>query len=166
MTISVRYWSWFGELAGSDFEEYELAAGSSLGDLMERIRLRCRLMWAEGVVAETAALRDRLLAEGTDPEAAPAARTLGIDAIMRGLASGELKPDDRPPVDAPLPRRMAPYVEAMEGRTRRYAKRQLTWLTKYARSARWLDASALGDEGLRETALDDLEAWFRRHPEM
>lgn len=40
MTIHVIYWSWFGELAGSDREEYELTAGSSLGDLLERIRQR------------------------------------------------------------------------------------------------------------------------------
>lgn len=40
MTIRVRYWSWFKDLVGVDGEAYELAAGASLGMLMERVRQR------------------------------------------------------------------------------------------------------------------------------
>lgn len=38
MTVSVRYWSWFKELAGADREVHELASEACLGDLLEQIR--------------------------------------------------------------------------------------------------------------------------------
>jgi tRNA dimethylallyltransferase len=134
-------------------------------DLLARVRLRCRQMWEQGVVEEAALLRESLLERRLAPESVAAVRTLGIESIFRGLASGELKRYDRLPVDAPIPRRLAPYIEAMEGRTRRYAKRQLTWLKKYAASARWLDATELGEAATLETMRDDFAAWFRRHGE-
>jgi MoaD family protein len=38
MTVSVRYWSWFKDLAGADHEVHELAPEACLGDLLEQIR--------------------------------------------------------------------------------------------------------------------------------
>jgi len=40
MTISVRYWSWFRDLAGSERETFDLADDLSLSDLLALIRQR------------------------------------------------------------------------------------------------------------------------------
>ena len=40
MTITVRFWSWFKDLAGTDTESYSVPDSATLGDLLERIRER------------------------------------------------------------------------------------------------------------------------------
>lgn len=40
MKISVRYWSWFKDLAGTDHEVHALPAQARLGDLLALIRRR------------------------------------------------------------------------------------------------------------------------------
>ena len=40
MTVTVRYWSWFKDLAGVEREEYHLEVGRLLGDLLGEIRRR------------------------------------------------------------------------------------------------------------------------------
>lgn len=40
MTIRVRYWSWFKDLAGLESESYTLPAGAVLGDLLAALRQR------------------------------------------------------------------------------------------------------------------------------
>lgn len=40
MTVPVRYWSWFKDLAGVETETFELEAGGCLGDLLELVRRR------------------------------------------------------------------------------------------------------------------------------
>ncbi|MFQ5896194.1 MAG: hypothetical protein ACE5JJ_10335, partial [Nitrospinota bacterium] len=46
---------------------------------------------------------------------------------------------------------------------RRYAKRQLTWFRRM-KDLQWLDAEALGEEGLREEAARRVEAYLARRP--
>lgn len=38
MTVTVRYWSWFKDLAGVDREDYTLELGGRLADLLREIR--------------------------------------------------------------------------------------------------------------------------------
>lgn len=40
MTVTVRYWSWFRDLAGTDRETCELPAGALLGDLLAAVHTR------------------------------------------------------------------------------------------------------------------------------
>lgn len=40
MTISVRYWSWFRDLAGCEHEPFEVPPGAALADLLSRIHQR------------------------------------------------------------------------------------------------------------------------------
>ncbi len=40
MTVSVRYWSWFKDLAGLEREVFELDPGLALGDLLAQVRGR------------------------------------------------------------------------------------------------------------------------------
>ncbi|MGE3308674.1 MAG: MoaD/ThiS family protein [Limisphaerales bacterium] len=40
MTVPVRYWSWFKELAGTECEAFELPDGGNLGELLGLIRER------------------------------------------------------------------------------------------------------------------------------
>lgn len=40
MTITVRYWSWFKDLAGTGHEEFTLDASARLGDLLDLVRQR------------------------------------------------------------------------------------------------------------------------------
>jgi tRNA dimethylallyltransferase len=93
-----------------------LELGLDPTDLAERIRQRCQLMYAEGLVEETAALLERF---GPD---CPLLGTMGYDEARRLLA-GELS----------RPEAMA----LTERRTRQYAKRQRTWFRRRHR-AHWL----------------------------
>lgn len=40
LTVTVRYWSWFRDLAGTDHERFELPGESVLADLLARVRKR------------------------------------------------------------------------------------------------------------------------------
>ena len=78
-------------------------------DLPERIRLRTEAMYAEGLVAETAALIAR------HGEACPLLDTIGYDEA-RGLLRGQWGE--------------ARAIARTEQRTRQYAKRQRTWFRR------------------------------------
>jgi molybdopterin converting factor small subunit len=40
LTVTLRYWSWFRDLAGTDREQFDLPGGSVLADLLARVHQR------------------------------------------------------------------------------------------------------------------------------
>ena len=111
-----------------------LELGLNPADLAERIQLRSRRMYSEGLVEETAGLLARY---GAD---CPLLRTMGYDEARRLLA-GELDRDSA--------------IALTEQRTRQYAKRQRTWFRR-RHSPIWLTPQAAGSDPaggdlLRET---------------
>jgi tRNA dimethylallyltransferase len=103
-------------------------------DLSARIDARTKAMFAAGVVGEVAA---------TGSIGTTAAQMLGLREIRALLAESITLPE---------------CIAAIEQATRRYSRRQLTWLRK-ERGCRWLDLSLEPDViGVMERAVGD----FRR----
>ena len=100
--------------------------------LYRRIDRRAVSMFSAGWPEEVEAL----LAQGLDP-GAPGLQSLGYAEVVAHLVSG-------------LPKEGA--IEAIQGRTRRFAKRQLTWFRR-DRRLRWLDLDRLGSSGAGERIL-------------
>ena len=103
------------------------------GTLYRRVNDRVDAMMAEGWVLETA----RLLEMGFTRSSAGLG-SLGYEELARHLEDGT---------------DLAREVEAIKRRSRRYAKRQITWFRK-DRRLRWLDLDNLGEQG----ALDRIAA--------
>lgn len=104
-------------------------------ELYARIDARVDDMVARGLVDEVRSLEGSLRASST------ASQAIGYKEILEHLA-GELSLDEA--------------IEKVEVRTRRYAKRQLSWFGHDER-VRWLDAG-LGPEACAEVIVADLEA--------
>lgn len=79
---------------------------------------------------------ERLLEEGIDP-GAPGLQSLGYAEILEYLAGR-------------LPKDLA--IEAIQRRTRRFSKRQMTWFRR-DRRLRWLDLDRVGSRGARDRIL-------------
>ena len=103
------------------------------GALYRRVNDRVDAMMADGWVLETA----RLLEMGFTRSSAGLG-SLGYGELARHLENGT---------------DLAREVEAIKRRSRRYAKRQITWFRK-DRRLRWLDLDNLGEQG----ALDRIAA--------
>jgi len=107
-------------------------------ELHARIDRRARAMLAGGVVEEAARLGDEARARGVDPRAWPVVRTLGVEVLLDALDAGRVQRDAcmnsalMDVENARLPPPWRALAEAIALTTRQYAKRQLTWLRKYA----------------------------------
>lgn len=106
-------------------------------NLYRRIDSRAVSMFRAGWPEEV----QGLLAGGLDP-GAPGLESLGYAEVVDYLLAG-------------LPKEKA--VEAIQGRTRRFAKRQMTWFRR-DRRLRWLDLDRLGNSGARARILAQWEA--------
>lgn len=103
--------------------------------LYERIDQRVDLMVDTGLVEEVQGLRERgLLASHT------ASQAIGYKEIVEAL-DGQTTLEEA--------------VELIKRRSRRYAKRQLSWLRRDGR-VRWLDIEALGLDGARDMVVGEL----------
>jgi tRNA dimethylallyltransferase len=78
---------------------------------------------------EEGALEEARLLADLDP-ALPAARALGVQELLR-VHSGEAT--------------VAGATEALQGETRRYARRQLTWFRRFMRDWKWLENEDLSN---------------------
>ena len=105
--------------------------------LYERIDSRVISMFRAGWPEEV----EGLLAAGLDP-GAPGLQSLGYAEVVGHLVAGLTKEE---------------AIEAIQGRTRRFAKRQMTWFRR-DRRLRWLDLERLGSSGARERILRQWEA--------
>jgi len=117
--------------------------------LYTRIGQRARDMVRQGLLRELQALL-----QSHDPGAnSPALRPLGCRDLALALATGQLTPDTPP--DDP---RLLPHLEAMTQATRRYSKRQTTWLKKYAApnppDCTWIDPTTFPNAQAAVEALD------------
>jgi len=90
-------------------------------ELTPRLDARVQTMWAQGLVAEVAALRDQGLENGVT-----ASRAIGY-----AQALGQLRGDTD----------QADAIEATQQLTRRYARRQVSWF-KRAVHTHWIDAGS------------------------
>lgn len=106
-------------------------------NLYRRIESRAVSMFRAGWPEEV----QGLLARGLDP-GAPGLESLGYAEVVDYLRAG-------------LPKERA--IEAIQGRTRRFAKRQMTWFRR-DRRLRWLDLDRLGNAGARARILAQWEA--------
>ena len=106
--------------------------------LYQRIDSRVAAMFSAGWPEEV----EGLLARGLDP-GAPGLQSLGYAEVVAHLVAGLSK---------------AKAIEAIQGRTRRFAKRQVTWFRR-DRRLRWLDLDRLGNSGARERILRQWEAY-------
>lgn len=107
------------------------------GRLYERIDARVDAMVASGLVDEVRCLAERgLTTELT------AGQAIGYKELLQALA-GECSLEEA--------------VETIKLRSRRYAKRQLSWLRRDGR-VRWVDLDELGVEGAVDTVLEGLGA--------
>lgn len=87
--------------------------------LVPRLDARVERMWADGLLAETANLRDQGLEQGVT-----ARRAIGYAQALAQLA-GEMSE--------------AQAIAETQALTRRYARRQVSWFKRYA-GARWVEA--------------------------
>ena len=104
--------------------------------LYQRIDTRTVEMFEAGWPKEV----ERLLEGGLDPGAA-GLQSLGYSEVVKYLAGG-------------LPKNRA--IEAIQRRTRRFAKRQMTWFRR-DRRLRWLDLDRVGSGGARDRILRQWE---------
>ncbi|GAA4779521.1 tRNA (adenosine(37)-N6)-dimethylallyltransferase MiaA [Microbacterium gilvum] len=95
--------------------------------LVARLDARVERMWADGMLDETAALRERGLERGVT-----ASRAIGYAQALAQL-SGEKSRDEA--------------VAETQALTRRYARRQVSWFRRYD-GVTWLDAQAPDLSGL------------------
>lgn len=103
---------------------------------------RFRRMLAEGALAEAKAFRELGL-----PPGLPASKALGLPELCRHLA-GEI----------PLEEAIAAAQQA----TRRYAKRQVTWLRHQTRGRDQIDALITLDQQFSESTLSEILPFIRR----
>ncbi len=89
--------------------------------LVERLDRRVERMWADGMLAEVAGLREAGIERGTT-----AARAIGYAQALRQL-SGELTE--------------AKAIAETQALTRRYARRQVSWFKRYP-ELEWVDSGA------------------------
>ncbi|MEJ1091843.1 tRNA (adenosine(37)-N6)-dimethylallyltransferase MiaA [Microbacterium istanbulense] len=89
--------------------------------LVERLDRRVERMWADGMLAEVAGLREAGIERGTT-----AARAIGYAQALRQL-SGELTE--------------AEAIAETQALTRRYARRQVSWFKRYP-ELEWVDSGA------------------------
>ncbi|MGO1838609.1 MAG: tRNA (adenosine(37)-N6)-dimethylallyltransferase MiaA [Candidatus Microbacterium stercoravium] len=87
--------------------------------LVERLDGRVERMWADGILAETEALRRAGIEEGRT-----ASRAIGYAQALAQLAGEKSE---------------AEAIAETQALTRRYARRQVSWFRRYAQT-RWLDA--------------------------
>ena len=106
--------------------------------LYQRIDSRAVAMFRGGWPEEVEGLLARGLAPG-----APGLQSLGYAEVVAYLVAG-------------LPKEKA--IEAIQSRTRRFAKRQVTWFRR-DRRLRWLDLDRLGNRGAQERILSQWEAF-------
>lgn len=90
--------------------------------LVERLDARVTQMWADGMLAETAELRDRGLERGKT-----ASRAIGYAQALDQLAGNKTEDE---------------AIAETQALTRRYARRQVSWFKRYA-DVRWFDAGAV-----------------------
>ncbi|OCG73836.1 tRNA (adenosine(37)-N6)-dimethylallyltransferase MiaA [Microbacterium sediminis] len=95
--------------------------------LIERLDRRVERMWADGMLQETARLRERGLERGTT-----ARRAIGYAQALAQLR-GELTHDEA--------------IAETQALTRRYARRQVSWFKRYA-GVRWLEAGTADPRAL------------------
>lgn len=118
--------SYFNEIPPPAFEYDIFVLTRPRAELNARIERRVRSMIESGLVEEARQLRSA----GIDLDANPL-RTIGYHEVSAYLA-GECGQED--------------MVRRIVTDTRRYAKRQLTWLRRYP-DATWIDGSACGVDG-------------------
>ncbi|WP_345752851.1 tRNA (adenosine(37)-N6)-dimethylallyltransferase MiaA [Microbacterium rhizophilus] len=103
--------------------------------LIERLDRRVERMWAEGMLDETARLRERGLERGRT-----ASRAIGYAQALAQLR-GDLA--------------QAEAIAETQALTRRYARRQVSWFGRYAPSAEvdvsWFEAGAADPESLADS---------------
>ncbi|WP_029145728.1 tRNA (adenosine(37)-N6)-dimethylallyltransferase MiaA [Microbacterium luticocti] len=100
-------------------------------ELVGRLDARVERMWRDGLLDEVARLREAGLERGTT-----AARAIGYAQALAQLKGEKTEAD---------------AVAETQALTRRYARRQVSWFTRYA-GVRWVDAGA-GLPGADVTAL-------------
>lgn len=111
---------WRKERRGSKYLGIQTALSLSRDELYRRIDARCKLMLEAGILAEAARLRE------SGYESSPAVhRSIGYRHLFKAL-------------DGSIP--MPDALALMQRDTRRYAKRQMTWL-RGQRSIHWIEAS-------------------------
>jgi tRNA dimethylallyltransferase len=91
------------------------------GDLVARLDARVERMWADGLLDEVAALRERGLETGPT-----ASRAIGYAQALAQLAGSVTQTD---------------AIAQTQALTRRYARRQVSWFRRY-RGVRWVDPGA------------------------
>jgi tRNA dimethylallyltransferase len=91
--------------------------------LVTRLNHRVERMWAQGMLDETARLRDQGLERGVT-----ASRAIGYAQAL-GQLRGDLSQDDA--------------IAETQALTRRYARRQVSWFRRY-RDVRWVEAGTAG----------------------
>lgn len=123
---------------------WPVVAGLRIGRrrLHQRIGERAARMFADGLAAEAAALRNRL----PDGFSATAARAIGYAEAL-ALHDGEIGLDEA--------------VARTAARTRRLARRQETWF-RHRLPVRWIDVA--GDEPAGQVARRVLQAWREHGP--
>ena len=105
-----------------------VGVGMPRPELVARLDARVEQMWAQGLVAEVEALRERGLERGVT-----ARRAIGYAQALAQLAGEKTE---------------AEAIAETQALTRRYARRQVSWFRRYDR-VRWVepgaDAAALAD---------------------
>jgi len=108
-------------------------------ELIERLDRRVERMWADGMLAETARLRDAGLELGTT-----APRAIGYAQALAQLAGTMTE---------------AEAIAETQALTRRYARRQVSWFKRYAPGpgidVRWFDAGIDAGQRIVPAALAD-----------
>jgi tRNA dimethylallyltransferase len=90
-------------------------------ELVPRLDARVEHMWAEGILGETAALRERGLEDGVT-----ARRAIGYAQALAQLAGEKTEGE---------------AIAETQALTRRYARRQVSWFKRYE-GARWVEPGA------------------------
>ncbi len=90
-------------------------------ELVGRLDVRVERMWADGILDETASLRERGLEDGVT-----ARRAIGYAQALAQLAGDKTE---------------AEAIAETQALTRRYARRQVSWFTRYA-AIEWVEPGA------------------------
>ena len=100
--------------------------------LVERLDARVTQMWADGMLAETAELRDRGLEQGKTASRAIGLR-VEIDIVVVHAQALDQLDGNKTAEEA---------IAETQALTRRYARRQVSWFKRYA-GVRWFEAGAV-----------------------